>query len=205
MSDTSVRREVTLAVRPAEAFDVFTTRFDAVKPPEHNILGVPAVESVLEPYVGGRLVDRAPDGRECRWGRVLAFDPPERLVFSWEIGPDWQLVTDPATADVRLSTPRRVSIVGIAVGQTDASFYDSLGRCTLVVDIRVEQDVSAAADLVRRLLPGSNVQIQAAGQSIILSGSVESAADRDKVAQIAAQYVARPDQVLNWIATADSD
>lgn len=114
-------------------------------------------------------------------------------------------VTDPATADVRLSTPRRVSIVGIAVGQTDASFYDSLGRCTLVVDIRVEQDVSAAADLVRRLLPGSNVQIQAAGQSIILSGSVESAADRDKVAQIAAQYVARPDQVLNWIATADSD
>jgi pilus assembly protein CpaC len=114
-------------------------------------------------------------------------------------------VTDPATADVRLSTPRRVSIVGIAVGQTDASFYDSLGRCILIVDIRVEQDVSGAADLVRRLLPDSNVQIQAAGQSIILSGSVASAADRDKVAQIASQYVARPEQVLNWIATADSD
>jgi pilus assembly protein CpaC len=114
-------------------------------------------------------------------------------------------VTDPTTADVRLSTSRRVSIVGVAVGQTDASFYDSLGRCILVVDIRVEQDVSAAADLVRRLLPDSNVQIQAAGQSIILSGSVASPADRDKVAQIASQYVARPDQVLNWIATADSD
>lgn len=114
-------------------------------------------------------------------------------------------VTDPATADVRLSTPRRVSIIGVAVGQTDASFYDSFGRCVQIVDIRVEQDVSAAADLVRRILPNANVQMQAAGSSIILSGYVDNASDADKVVQIATQYVSKPDQVLNMLAIADRD
>jgi len=114
-------------------------------------------------------------------------------------------VTDPTTADVRLNTPRRVSIVGVAVGQTDAAFYDGVGRCIQIIDIRVEQDVSGAADLVRRILPGANVQLQAAGSSIILSGSVDNAADADKVVQIATQYVTRPDQVLNMLAIADRD
>ena len=35
------------------------------------------------------------DGSECRWARVLTFDPPDRVVFSWDIGPQWQVVTDP--------------------------------------------------------------------------------------------------------------
>lgn len=114
-------------------------------------------------------------------------------------------VTDPATADVRMSTPRRVSIIGLAVGQTDASFYDSLGRCALIIDIRVEQDASGASDLIRRILPRSDVQVQAAGSSIIVSGLVENASDADKVVQIARQYVARPDQVLNMLAISDRD
>lgn len=114
-------------------------------------------------------------------------------------------VTDPATADVRLNTPRRVSIVGMGVGQTDAAFYDGAGRCIQIIDIRVEQDVSGAADLVRRILPNADVQMQAAGSSIILSGYVQNASDADKVVQIATQYVARPDQVLNMLAIADRD
>ena len=114
-------------------------------------------------------------------------------------------VTDPTTADVRLNTSRRVSIVGVGVGQTDATFYDGAGRCIQIIDIRVEQDVSGAADLVRRILPDANVQMQAAGSSIILSGYVDNASDADKVVQIASQYVARPENVLNMMAIADRD
>lgn len=114
-------------------------------------------------------------------------------------------VTDHTTADVRLNTARRFSIVGLAVGQTDVTFYDGLGRCTLVVDVRVEQDISGAVDLVRRILPNSGVEMQAAGSSIILSGYVENASEADKVVQIASQYVARPDQVLNMLSIADRD
>ena len=56
----------------------------------------PIAETVFEPRVGGSIYDRAVDGSECRWARILAFDPPERVVFSWDISPRWQLETDPA-------------------------------------------------------------------------------------------------------------
>lgn len=80
------------------AFDVFTGRFGDFKPPEHNMLGVEIAESVFEPKVGGHIYDRGVDGSECRWARVLAYDPPERVVFSWDIDPQWQIVTDSANA-----------------------------------------------------------------------------------------------------------
>jgi uncharacterized protein YndB with AHSA1/START domain len=80
------------------AFDVFTGRFGDFKPPEHNMLGVEIAESVFEPRVGGHIYDRGIDGSECRWARVLAYEPPKRVVFSWDIDPQWQIVADPENA-----------------------------------------------------------------------------------------------------------
>ncbi len=77
------------------AFAVFTERFGDFKPPEHNLLGVAIAETVFEPRIGGHIVDRGVDGSECRWARVLAYEPPDRVVFSWDIGPQWQLETEP--------------------------------------------------------------------------------------------------------------
>jgi uncharacterized protein YndB with AHSA1/START domain len=91
----TVRRTVTVPVAPAQAFALFTERLGDFKPPEHNLLSVPIAETVLEPRVGGSIIDRGTDGSECRWARVLTFDPPSRLVFSWNIGPTWQIETDP--------------------------------------------------------------------------------------------------------------
>jgi uncharacterized protein YndB with AHSA1/START domain len=50
---------------------------------------------VFEPRVGGAVYDRGADGSECRWARVLAFEPPRRVVISWDIALDWQIETDP--------------------------------------------------------------------------------------------------------------
>jgi uncharacterized protein YndB with AHSA1/START domain len=94
-TDTSVRREIAINATPERAFAVFTEQFDRIKPREHNMLGVPIVETVFEPRAGGAIYDRGEDGSECRWARVLAFEPPERIVFSWDISPQWQLETDP--------------------------------------------------------------------------------------------------------------
>lgn len=91
---TSVRTEITLDVPLERAFRVFTERFDHIKPREHNILSVGIAQSVFEPKVGGRIYDRGADGSECQWGRVLIYDPPARLVFSWDISPRWQIETD---------------------------------------------------------------------------------------------------------------
>ncbi len=90
-----VRRHVVVEAPIEQAFSVFTGRFGDFKPAEHNLLGVPIPETLFEPRVGGNIVDRGVDGSECRWARILAYDPPDRVVFSWDIGPTWQLEADP--------------------------------------------------------------------------------------------------------------
>ncbi len=95
-ADSSVRTEIIVDVPIERAFRVFTDRFDHIKPREHNMLAVSIAQSVFEPKVGGRIYDRGIDGSECQWGRVLAYEPPTRLVFSWDISPHWQIETDPA-------------------------------------------------------------------------------------------------------------
>jgi len=92
---TVVRRHVIVEAPQRAAFDTFTQRFGDFKPPEHNLLGSPIAETVFEPRVGGAISDRGTDGTECRWARILAYDPPDRVVFSWDISPQWQIVTDP--------------------------------------------------------------------------------------------------------------
>jgi uncharacterized protein YndB with AHSA1/START domain len=91
----TIRREIVVQAPIERAFAVFTERFGDFKPREHNLLASPIAETVFEPRVGGNIVDRAEDGSECRWARILAFDPPDRVVFSWDISPQWRIETDP--------------------------------------------------------------------------------------------------------------
>jgi uncharacterized protein YndB with AHSA1/START domain len=99
----TVRKQIVVDVPIERAFAGFTGQFGDFKPPEHNMLGVPIAETVFEPRVGGNIVDLAIDGSECRWGRILAFDPPDRVVFSWDISPQWTIETDPArTSEVEV-------------------------------------------------------------------------------------------------------
>jgi uncharacterized protein YndB with AHSA1/START domain len=93
-----VRKQVVVEASLDKAFAVFTERLGDFKPPEHNLLTVAIAETVLEPRVGGHIYDRGTDGSECRWARVLVFEPPRRVVFSWDIGPTWQLETEPENA-----------------------------------------------------------------------------------------------------------
>ncbi|WP_144127952.1 SRPBCC family protein [Catellatospora sichuanensis] len=101
---TVVRRQVVVNAPIDKAFSVFTDRFGDFKPREHNLLAVPITETVFEPRVGGNIVDRGEDGSECRWARILAYDPPHRVVFTWDIGPTWQIETNPAlTSEVEVT------------------------------------------------------------------------------------------------------
>jgi uncharacterized protein YndB with AHSA1/START domain len=92
---TTVRHSVVVDAPIERAFQVFTVDFGRFKPPEHNLLGVEIAETIFEPRVGGYLYDRGIDGSECRWARILAYDPPHRVVISWDISPYWQIEIDP--------------------------------------------------------------------------------------------------------------
>ena len=91
---TTVRRQIQVNAPITEAFKVFTERLGDFKPREHNMLNADIAETVFEPREGGRIYDRGVDGSECQWARVLAYEPPDRVVFSWDISPQWQIETD---------------------------------------------------------------------------------------------------------------
>lgn len=92
-----LRRSVVVDTGIERAFALFVERFDAIKPREHSLLAVPIAQTIFEPRAGGHIYDVGVDGSQCRWSRVLAYEPPTRVVFSWDIGPTWQLETDPAS------------------------------------------------------------------------------------------------------------
>src|ERR1700739_1957531 len=90
----TVHRQVVVNAPIERAFAVFTDRFGDFKPREHNLLAVPIAETVFEPRVGGHIYDRGVDGSVCRWARILAYEPPSRVMFTWDIGPTWQVEAD---------------------------------------------------------------------------------------------------------------
>jgi uncharacterized protein YndB with AHSA1/START domain len=93
-TDTSVTTSIVVEAPIEKAFSVFTDDIGSWWTPEHHILQAELKEMVFEPRVGGHIIDRGVDGSECAWARVLAYDPPNRLVFSWDVSPQWQLQTD---------------------------------------------------------------------------------------------------------------
>jgi uncharacterized protein YndB with AHSA1/START domain len=90
----TIRHAIVVNAPLDKAFRVFTERFGDFKPREHNLLGVPIEETVFEPHVDGHIYDRGVDGSVCKWARILAYDPPDRVVFTWDIGPTWQVEAD---------------------------------------------------------------------------------------------------------------
>jgi DNA-binding transcriptional ArsR family regulator len=114
-AEATVQTQVVVEAPIERAFRVFTEDFGSFKPPEHNLLDVEIAETVFEPREGGHLYDRGVDGSECRWARVLAYEPPDRVVISWDIDPRWQIETDlEKTSEVEVrfisETPERTRV-----------------------------------------------------------------------------------------------
>ena len=114
-AETTVLTSIVVDAPIERAFRVFTDDVDRIKPREHNMLAVDIAETVFEPRAGGRIYDRGVDGSECHWATVLAIQPPNRVVFSWLISPQWQIETDPEkTSEVEVrfiaETPERTRV-----------------------------------------------------------------------------------------------
>lgn len=112
------------------------------------------------------------------------------------------VVSNPKVAEVILSTPRRVYLLGQTAGQTDAVFFDGSGRQLLRLEVRVDQDVSGIAQTLGRMLPGSQLHVEAVNDSVILSGQVPDAASADKAVRVAGGFVSKPENVINMLSIA---
>ncbi|MCV0414219.1 MAG: pilus assembly protein CpaC [Brevundimonas sp.] len=115
------------------------------------------------------------------------------------------IVSNPQVAEAMLHSPRRITVIGIAPGETDAVFLDGAGRTILALRVRVDAGVSALQDTLTRLVPGGRVQAEAINDSVILTGSVDSPAQSEQAQRIARAFVSAPEKVLNMISVAGSD
>jgi pilus assembly protein CpaC len=115
------------------------------------------------------------------------------------------IVSNPAVAEAVLHSPRRITIIGLAPGETDAVFLDASGRAILSLRVRVDAGVSALQDTLSRTLPGVNVRAEAVNDSILLTGTVSSPGEADRVTQIARAFVSGPEKVINMMTIEGSD
>ncbi len=105
MTIKPVVKTVTVKASPERAFEAFTANMGQWWPKTHTIGAAPFEAVVMEPRVGGRWYERAADGAETNWGKVLAWDPPRRFVLAWQISADWAY-------DPNLMTEVEVSVRG---------------------------------------------------------------------------------------------
>jgi uncharacterized protein YndB with AHSA1/START domain len=91
----SIRKSIQVEASVERAFHVYTQEMKSWWPPDHHILDAPLEKMVFEPWEGGDIYDVGTDGSTCRWARVLAYEPPTRVVFSWDINLEWKIETDP--------------------------------------------------------------------------------------------------------------
>ncbi|HEY2444219.1 MAG TPA: SRPBCC family protein [Rhizomicrobium sp.] len=88
---TPVKKSILVKASQARAFDVFAARFDSWWPRDHHIGKAAMKEAIIEPRAGGRWYEKGEDGSECEWGRVVAWEPPSRLVLSWQLNGKFQI------------------------------------------------------------------------------------------------------------------
>jgi len=85
-----VKKSVVVKADVERSFSAFTSRIGKWWPRTHSIGATPQADVIIEPRVGGRWYERNGDGSECEWGKVLAWDPPGRLILAWQVDGDWK-------------------------------------------------------------------------------------------------------------------
>ena len=100
------------------------------------------------------------------------------------------LVSDPDKVDAVVQASNRVFLIAKRIGQTNAFFFDTKGQQVLTLEIIVGADLKGLDDILRRFVPGSNVQAEMAGNAVVLTGTVRTPLDAKRAADIACQFVA---------------
>ena len=112
------------------------------------------------------------------------------------------LVSNPDMVDAVVRTPRRIFLLATKVGQTNAFFFDAQGNQILSLDIRVEKDVVDLGSLMKAAMPNSAIQVQALNDNVVLTGSVASALESTRAADLAARFTGDPKKVVNMLGIA---
>ena len=115
------------------------------------------------------------------------------------------LVSQPTVVDAVVRSPRRVYLLGLSVGQTNAFFFDAEGRQILNLEIQVERDVDALTDLISRLMPDARIIAEAVNDNVVLRGSAQTSIQAANAADIAGRFIGDPEKVVTMIAVREKE
>lgn len=111
------------------------------------------------------------------------------------------LVSNPEIVDAVVQTSRQVFLIAKAVGEANAFLVGPDGRRIALLEITVNRDLTALNETLARLLPGSKIDAEMVGDTVVLGGSVMSPADANRAADLASRMVKSKDKVVNMLAT----
>lgn len=115
------------------------------------------------------------------------------------------LVSSPDIVDAVVRSPKRIFLLGLKTGQTNAFFFDAANHQILSLDIRVEKDVTDLAGMMKANLPNSAIKVSAMNDNVVLSGSVSSAQESTRAGALAASFTGDPKKVVNMLGIAGGE
>ena len=115
------------------------------------------------------------------------------------------LVSSPDIVDAVVRTPRRIFLLGLKTGQTNAFFFDGAGHQLGSLEIQVEKDMTDLSNTLHTMLPGSNIKVSAVNDHVVLSGSVTNAFESARAQDIAGRFAGDPLKVVNMLKVPGSE
>jgi pilus assembly protein CpaC len=115
------------------------------------------------------------------------------------------LVSNPEIVDAVVRTPRRIFLLAMKTGQTNAFFFDGAGHQILSLDIRVEKDTGDLGSMMHANIPGSNIKVSGLNDNVVLTGTVNNASDSTRAQDLAARFAGDPTKVVNMLSIAGGE
>ena len=115
------------------------------------------------------------------------------------------LVSNPEIVDAVVRTPRRIFLLAMKTGQTNAFFFDGAGHQILSLDIRVEKDTGDLGSMMHANIPGSDIKVSGLNDNVVLTGSVNNASDSTRAQDLAARFAGDPTKVVNMLKIAGGE
>ena len=115
------------------------------------------------------------------------------------------MVSSPDIVDAVVRTPRRIFLLALKTGQTNAFFFDGAGHQLASLDIRVEKDVTDLSAMMAAHMPGSNIKVSSVNDNVVLTGSVTSAQESARAQDLAARFAGDPNKVVNMLRVPSSE
>ena len=138
-------------------------------------------------------------------GRHMVLGQGKGTVIQLDVDARDVLVSNPEIVDAVVRTPRRIFLLGMKTGQTNAFFFDAQGHQILSLDIRVEKDTGDLGAMIHANIPGSNVKVSGLNDNVVLTGTVANAADSTRAQDLAARFAGDPNKVVNMLSIAGGE